>query len=252
MHKIFAKTLFLGKSVVYLPHCHSTNDVARTLDKSGTLKEGTVVMTDYQEKGKGQQGNVWVSEDGKNLLFTLILKPETWPATRQFYLNALISLALLKTVRSFLKDAKVEIKWPNDIYTNDRKLAGILIETTIKGADLESVYCGIGLNINQLHFSLPTATSMQLIAGHSFDRDDVLQQFLLTLEQDYPLQEAKRSALFTQYQQQLRWRNEPHTFHMNNVEKRGAIQGVDEAGRLVILTEEGLQTFGMKEIRFLY
>jgi len=252
LHKIFAKTLFLGKSVVYLPHCHSTNDVARALDKSGKLKEGTVVMTDYQEKGKGQQGNVWASEDGKNLLFTLLLKPDEWPASRQFYLNALVSLALLRTVRSYLSQAKVEIKWPNDIYVNDRKIAGILIETTIKGAILESAFCGIGLNVNQAHFAIPTATSFSMESGEIFDREEILQNLLLTLEQAYPLQEANLGALFTHYQQHLRWRNELRHFRIDNQEKKGTIQGVDEAGKLVLLTEEGLQTFGMKEVQYLY
>jgi len=252
LHKIFAKTLFLGKSVVYLPHCHSTNDVARAFDKSDKLKEGTVVMADYQEKGKGQLGNVWVSEAGKNLLFTLVLKPKEWPAGKQFYLNALISTALLRAIRTYLPNENLEIKWPNDIYVNDRKIAGILIETTINGTNLESVLCGIGLNVNQSHFTLPNATSLQMESGQTYDRDGILETILLEMEKDYPLHSDKWQALFDLYQIQLRWRNEEHMFEVDGKEKAGAIQGVDASGKLVVLLTDGLRTFGLKEIRFLH
>ena len=126
MYKILAKLPFETNHVHYLPSCHSTNEVAQDLLQSGA-KEGTIVITDNQIAGKGQRGNVWVSEPNQNLTFSLILHPHFLIPNEQFLITIAVSLALKEVLEEFLP-GEVKIKWPNDIYYRGSKLAGLLIE----------------------------------------------------------------------------------------------------------------------------
>lgn len=249
MHKIFAKTLFLGKNVVFLPHCHSTNDLARQLTSEKKTKDGTVVWTDFQEKGRGQRGNVWNSEPGKNLLFTIFLRPENFKTSEQFRLNMLVSVALSDVLSKYI-DHRVEVKWPNDIYVNDRKVAGILIETTSSSSWIEDVYIGIGLNVNQSYFPLPTATSMKLEVHREFDRTEVLEQILLTIEK-YHDGLFLKDFLKTRYLESLRWLNQERKFLINDNIEKGTITGIGAFGKLQVRVNGSLCLFDLKEIQFL-
>lgn len=248
MHKIFAKTLFLGKNVVFLPQCHSTNGEAKTM----SLSHGSVVWTDYQENGKGQQGNVWLSEQGKNLLFTIYLKPDFLDPKDQYLLNLVSSLAIHKVVSANLPSTKVEIKWPNDIYANDQKIAGILAETVISKGKLEHLYCGIGLNVNQTHFNLPRATSMHQQARSVFDRTDILETLLLEFESYYAKMKHDPDGLRNEYEKLLMWRDEIRNFEIGNERTSGILKGIDNNGRLIIKFDAGVRSFNVKEIVFSY
>lgn len=250
MHKIFAKTIFLGKNVVFLPHCHSTNEVAKELAKSGKLKNGSLVWADYQEKGKGQQGNVWLSETGKNLLFTLLLKPEDMKPTEQFQLNMAVSVGLQAAVKQWLPSEKIEIKWPNDLYVNDQKAAGILIETNITSSRIETVFCGIGLNVNQLHFALPTATSLAIEKQSVLNRDEVLESVLIHLEKALELLAYQPQQLLAVYEKNMRWKGEEHQFQVGERLRNGTLLGVSSDGKLRVRFGEGEEKFNFKEIVF--
>ena len=249
MHKVFAKTLFLGKNVIFLPQCHSTNDLMRKLAKQRGIVEGSVVWTDFQEKGRGRQGNTWISEAEKNLLFTVFLRPRDVPIKNQFRISMLASLALKEVLEKWVK-GKIEIKWPNDIYVNDRKVGGILLESSSRDSNIEEVFVGIGLNVNQSHFSLPTATSMNIETSQNFDRSQILEEILLNIEKYYDDLPHNRQ-LESIYVDSLRWKNEEHTYRIGKEMKKGTIIGISTYGRIKILIGGLEQEFDMNEIEFI-
>ena len=115
MHKFFAKTQFIGKNVIYLPQCHSTNTEMQTFLKKTTLEEGTVVMADFQIKGRGQLNGRWISQKEKNILMSILLNPTFLSLHQQYYLTIIQGLAITDALGHFIAN-DVKIKWPNDIY----------------------------------------------------------------------------------------------------------------------------------------
>ena len=148
MYKIPANTLFVGKNLVFVPDCPSTNTLALQITQQSPAKEGTLVITDNQTAGKGQRGNVWEAEPRQNLTFSLILKPGFLAVSKQFYLNVVICLALKDYLMEKISRT-VYIKWPNDILVHEKKISGVLIENQLQGAHISNSIVGIGLNMNQ-------------------------------------------------------------------------------------------------------
>lgn len=222
------------------------------MNLSGRLQHGSIIWTDYQEKGKGQQGNVWLSERGKNLLFTLCLTSNLPPIRKQYSLNLISSLALYEVLHSLLPSSKVEIKWPNDIFVNDGKIAGILIETVISSGKLDQVYCGIGLNVNQSHFNLPSATSLKIVSGGVLERDAILEDFLLAFEKVFGIWRSTPSQLIQKYTTHLRWLGELRTYKISEGRINGIISGIDDQGKLLVQCGNTTKSFDVKEIEFLY
>ena len=147
-----------------LPSCRSTNQVASDLLSVKKPNEGLVVLTRNQTEGRGQRGSHWESEPGKNLTFSTILKPTFLPISRIFDLTIVASLAIVRSLADFgLESCK--IKWPNDIYCRDAKIAGILIENAVRANQIEWAIVGIGLNVNQTKFLTADATSTKLENG---------------------------------------------------------------------------------------
>jgi BirA family biotin operon repressor/biotin-[acetyl-CoA-carboxylase] ligase len=122
------------------------------------VRNGCVVVADFQTQGRGQQGTTWESEQGKNLLLSILIEPTNLPVANLFDLSRATALA----IAHFLRDKKIDakIKWANDIFVEDKKIAGILIEPTIRDVSVRQAIVGIGLNVNQLSFNLPRATSI--------------------------------------------------------------------------------------------
>lgn len=249
MYKIPAKTLFLGKNLIFVPECHSTNDLAHQYSQKPNWIEGTLFITENQTAGRGQRGNSWLTEPGKNLTFSFLIKPQL-PAKNQFHLTLFVSLG----IRDYLTDRvseKVQIKWPNDIVVNDRKLGGILIENQIAGSAIATSVVGIGLNINQLDFSVGTATSIARLAGRSFRLEEELDLLLASLERRYlQLKEGKSELLRKDYLSSLYRINEVHPFNSGDKRFDGTIIGVDESGRLRVDTDNSVSTFDNKEIQY--
>ncbi len=216
------------------------------------LMHGSIVITDYQENGKGQHGNIWLSEPGKNLLFTICLAPESLAPNKQYLLNLVSSLAIHKALSSVLTLSKVEIKWPNDIYVDDKKIAGILIETSISKGKLEQVYCGIGINVNQRHFDLPLATSLKITTGRELDRDEILESILISFEGYYSLLERGSMKLMEDYVSKLRWLGVSSWYNISGEKTEGVITGIDELGKLLVQIGNEMRSFNVKEIEFLY
>ncbi|MCW5911044.1 MAG: biotin--[acetyl-CoA-carboxylase] ligase [Cyclobacteriaceae bacterium] len=214
----------------------------------GVGTEGTVVITDNQYGGRGQRGNLWVSEPGKNFTFSVLLKPAL-RADRQFLLTQVVALAVADYVRS--KAGHVKIKWPNDILVNDKKLCGVLIENSLVGSAIQVVIAGVGLNVNQAVFKDPKATSLKLITGKEYDLNQELELLLHCIEVRYlQLREGKVDQLNADYRNNLYRLGERHLFETAGEKFQGLITGVDETGRLLVETGQGARAFGLKEIRF--
>ncbi|TAH21736.1 MAG: biotin--[acetyl-CoA-carboxylase] ligase [Cytophagales bacterium] len=252
MYKIPANTKFIGKNHIYLPTCHSTNDIAAEI--SSKVAEGTVVITSHQSKGRGQRGNTWEAEAGANLTFSVIFTPSFLPANEQFYFNMAVALAITDAIASLIpkEGNKLTIKWSNDIYYGHSKLGGILIENTLEGMYLKSSVVGIGLNINQEKFSHPTATSIKNIIGQELRLDEVLEKILFFLEIRYlALKNGAYYSLKKDYMEQLYWYKELHLYKdRGDIVFEGTIIDVKESGRLVIDTKTGVRNFDFKEIIF--
>jgi BirA family biotin operon repressor/biotin-[acetyl-CoA-carboxylase] ligase len=251
LYKIPANTLFIGKHVVFVPECHSTNTLAIELSQSPSTPEGTVVITNNQTAGRGQRGNRWESAPGMNLTFSIVLKPFFLPVKDQFYLNIFVSLAL-RDFLSLKTEHPVCIKWPNDILVHDKKICGILIENQIRGSSFLTVVAGIGLNVNQTEFNAGSITSVGLVSGKQSNLSEAFEDLLGCLERRYlQLRQQKNTVLLDEYLSHLYWRKEKKMFLANNLQFEGRITSVDENGKLGIETVEGMKYFGVKEIVYL-
>lgn len=229
--------------------CHSTNDEAALLVEKQNVIEGTIVTTDNQTAGRGQRGNSWDSAPGKNLTFSIILKPGFVAIVQQFDLNIAVSLG----ITDYLNTEKngFEVKWPNDIYFNDRKVCGILLHNTIKGNHIAHTIAGIGLNVNQQEFDLPSATSISLITGKVYNLQEVFERVITSIEKRYlQLRRREIDQLKQEYLQRMYRFGQDCLYRAGDVFS-GRITGVSDEGRLEIETGKGMRQFGFKEVEFL-
>jgi len=251
MYKIPANTDFMGKKIISMPVCESTNSLMLSMVQTGWMDEGTVIIAESQLGGRGQAGNRWVSEPGANLTFSVLLKPEFIEPTQQFYLNMAVGLGICDAVAEILADV-VKVKWPNDIIVKDKKACGILIETQLQGKQFSQAVVGVGLNVNQKKFEWPNATSLSLCAKVNFDKADVLHKVLTKLENRYELlRSGNFQRLKNDYYSALFWKDEPHEFQTEEKIFSGIIRGIDEVGRLQVMVDEKISSFNFKEITFL-
>lgn len=155
--------------MIHFDEITSTNDFFKSVKVYNAIEEGAVVYADYQTKGRGQKGNTWESERGMNLLFSLVLRPDMLEINEQFIISQLISIAIQEFLN--VEAGDIKIKWPNDIYWNDKKICGILIENILADNKIERSIVGVGLNVNQTLFSdwIPNPVSLKLITGKMYD-----------------------------------------------------------------------------------
>lgn len=238
-------------SILYLPSVDSTNNYAAIHEKQSYLQHKTVILTSFQSAGKGQYHNKWQSEENENLLFSIFIKPDKLEATHQFDLSRVISLALRDCVSYFLKGV-VSIKWPNDIFINDQKIAGILIENSLTKQAIERSIIGVGLNINQVIFKEINATSFKLISGKEWDLTRVLEYLLYRFDHYLETLLPQRKELHTQFDQHLYLRNEWRSMKsIKHGQFLGKIIASDENGGLLIEDQrQQVLRFDHKEIDF--
>lgn len=235
-----------------MPTCHSTNDIAAEWIGKNKAKHGDLFITDYQTRGRGQRGNTWETQPGKNLTFSVVLQVPFIKPKDNFLLTVLCSLSLYDALESFLHTG-IYIKWPNDMYRYDEKITGLLIENFVKGNCIDFCIAGIGINVNQLHFDIPHATSMAAAAGQDFDLYEVLQTLLLCFEKRYfSLQNGKNQELKDEYCQKLYRLDQPHQFkNTDNELFTGVIRSVNETGYLMVEVKGKIKPFDLKEISFI-
>ena len=235
---------------LWLETVDSTNSEA--LRRLPELADGTVLAAREQTAGRGQRGNTWFTEAGKNLTFSIVLKALPLKAADSVRLNFLTSVA----VASFLESHGVEasIKWPNDIYVGSRKICGMLIENTLgPGGQLVASVIGIGINVNQTEFpQLANATSMALCTGKEYELEPALEEFLGVFEGWFSRLDSE--VLFAAYSARLFRKGVSAPYHdlLTGREYRGVIQGVEPDGRLHIRDLEGNDLYyRFKEISYI-
>lgn len=251
MHNFQPKTLFLGKNTLYLPSCHSTNDIAAEIIQKGQFFDGTLVITSDQTAGRGQRGNNWETLPGQNITMSVILKPDFLSATAQFSLNIAVSLGVYEFLSKYVaKD--LSIKWPNDMYVGKRKIVGMLLENSLAGNRISHSIVGIGVNINQLSFNNDKAISLRLAARHDeFDIETLVGELCICLEKYYlQLKNGHLAAQKKQYLQHLFRFEETHYFSKNGSRFLGKIVGIADSGLLMIEVAGEVQYFDFKEVAF--
>jgi len=247
-----SQALFVGKNTIFLEKVDSTQTFATELVAKTSPIEGTCVRTDYQSDGKGQIGRYWHSALGKNLLCSYILYPSFLSIDDAYYLNIISSLALVDLCNDMNIDAK--IKWPNDIYVEHRKLAGILVQNILQGARIKTTIMGIGLNVNEIVFpeALPNPTSLQLLTGQEIELALLLHILSAKLEKYYQkLREGLYAEVWDSYHQYLYRKDEIGIFIKSDGSIfSGIIKGVKKSGHLIVQTADTLEYFDIKEIQF--
>lgn len=247
---------FIGRKLISLSSTPSTNEYLKDqLSKSTPLPEGTVIMAVQQTAGKGQHGTRWHGESGKNLTFSVLLYPKMIPIEQQFTLTVAISLALVRYLEQALPaDHHVAIKWPNDIYINGRKIAGILIENSFRGRQWNHAVIGIGLNINQTDFpeSIQQATtSMALLTGQQVDLMQVLSELCTNIETSYQeIIAGNQQSLTQSYHQKLYRLGEQHNYLIDGVAVPAVLIGVSQQGKLQLDFNGHVVEFDLKELKF--
>ena len=247
--------LFVGQNLITLKEVDSTNTFLKnTLSNSKPLPEGTVIMAESQYAGRGQQQNRWHSDAGKNLTFSILLKPSFLAISDQFDLTRAVSLGVYDALHPLLGDS-LKIKWPNDIYYNDMKLGGMLIENAIQGSQIKHAVIGIGLNINQDNFPeyLPNAASVKQILQRDYDLRQILSDICSHIEGWYlKLKAGQVDTIRKEYLSRLYWLGKNKRFSSSNGEFEGTVKDVLNNGLLVIKNKfETDLMFNFKEIQFL-
>jgi len=242
--------------LIKLSAIDSTNDYLKELSKQDGLENFTTVVAEMQTKGKGQMGASWVSEKGKNLIMSVLIKEIVKNSEEVFHLNVAVAVSIIEVLQN-LNLPNLAIKWPNDILSDEKKVAGILIENRFKShTKIESVV-GIGLNVNQTDFtSFPKASSLALLMKKEFDREQLLELIVIKIKQNCVLINSNSSKnLWKQYFSYLFKKDIEMPFKDNNNNNlfSGTILGVTRDGKLeVILQDKSIKTFGIKELQMQY
>ena len=230
----------------------STNSLQSEYIERQDLPEFSVVLTHHQTSGRGLAGNIWQSDPGKNLTISVLLYPDFLPAAAQFQLTKVVALALAGCVREQLGQEDVFIKWPNDIFAAEKKLAGILTETAVMHQALRHAVIGIGLNVNQSSFPrhLPCATSMKMLSGREYDLYKVLASLMEQLRKRYQqLKSGEEGILHRDYLSMLFGIHRLAAYVVRGVKMQGIIRGINNYGHLLLETEKGhLGAYDLKEV----
>jgi BirA family biotin operon repressor/biotin-[acetyl-CoA-carboxylase] ligase len=242
---------FSRQTIIHLDSVDSTNNYAAKLLKLSRPEEGTVITASFQSEGKGQRGSVWQSEANENLLMSLICYPHQLDAHHQFYLSKCVAVALAEYIEDAIDD-DVHVKWPNDIYVANQKIAGILIECQWQENRLQSAIVGIGINLNQTQFELVNATSLRALTGNEFRISEEVRRVVRYIEKYYiKLLSGQFSLLDKLYRERLFRLGQPSHFIYRDEPLEATIIGVDATGQLRLNTKGGQSLLcDIKEISF--
>ncbi len=246
--------MFEGR-IIRLSEIASTNDYAGELLRNESPSEGTLITTGFQTSGRGQAGNTWESTANKNILVTAILYPAFLNPEKQFVLTQIVSLSVCTTLDDYNHPHKAVIKWPNDIYVNNRKIAGILIKNNLAGNRIMNTIAGVGLNVNQDVFSsnAPLAVSLRQISGKETDLQEILSKWHENLFKWYSLLKSGGfEAIEEAYLNRLYLLSIPSRFLYKEMEIEATITGTGEYGHLLLKTSDGNHLMcDLKEIVFI-
>jgi BirA family transcriptional regulator, biotin operon repressor / biotin---[acetyl-CoA-carboxylase] ligase len=233
----------------------STNDFLKALASNQKVENFTIVTAKSQWKGRGQMGTQWQTEESKNLITSILIKKTISNTELIFVLNIAVAISIIEALKNF-KIPDLSIKWPNDIMSGNKKIAGILIENNIKESGKIQSIVGIGLNVNQTNFSnLPKASSLKVITGADYDIEEILFKIIDEIKLNIVTIKSENSEMLWQKYHNLLFKiGKPVVFENANQEKfMGIIQKVNKNGQLdVMLEDDSIQSFGIKEVSMIY
>ena len=248
-------------SRINLPTVDSTNSFVREMlaeESTGSVVSAsslpgfTVVVADEQTCGRGQRGNLWESERGKNLTFSLLCHPAFVVASQQFLLSQCMAVSIREALAEYVED--VTVKWPNDIYVGDQKISGTLIECDLQGKTISNCIIGVGVNINQTVFrsDAPNPTSLQLLTGREHDRETILLSIIYQFQTYYKQLESGGEKVLQLYMSHLYRREGMHRYRDVRGEFMAEVAGVEPTGHLLLRFENGnVVRYELKEVQFL-
>lgn len=229
--------------------CTSTNDVLK--EEQGDF---VVAIADEQTAGRGQRGNTWISDKGRNLLFSFLVTPEGLNASEAFVLSQAIALSIYNALVRYIPEDRVSIKWPNDIYVDKKKICGILIENDLQGRRVTRSIIGCGINVNQMSFPdglAAPATSMALETGNEQSTESVLKDVTNAFVRFYDdIRTGHYRQIREQYHEHLLLCGEQAQYEDKDGVFQGVISHVENDGHLIIKDADGrLRRYAFKEIK---
>ena len=237
----------------YFDSLESTNKYCKLLDLNN-VGEFTVICARNQTGGIGQKGNSWISEPFKNLTFSLVLKPIFLHAEYQYSLTMTLAVAVADAIALLMPRRKVSIKWPNDIYVNDKKICGILTTVSVSGGLLSHAICGIGINVNQTDFPewVPNPTSLSAQTGQTFVIDEVLNLVLRQIQSAYDLLRHSPASIRDSYMSRLYRLGQQSKYLYKGETITATITDITGFGHLVLRGADGTMiSCDLKEIAYL-
>lgn len=238
--------------IINIRKTSSTNLYAKDLIQSRSVDDFTVIKADFQSQGKGHGSNRWESNAGENLTFSIVTFPDYLEASQQFYLSKAVSVGICDCLKE--SGLEASIKWPNDIYLGKKKLAGMLIENSLKGNKIEHTIIGLGFNLNQTAFSrkLPNPVSVAIATGKQQNHEEWLNNLLANISRQLQLLKAgELNQLDRSYEKHLFQIEQWASYKTNKEHFEGKITGVDEFGQLCVETrQKGILHFDFKEITY--
>jgi len=230
----------IGSPFIELQSVDSTNNYARQQIHAGLAQHGMVIFAHEQVAGKGQRGRVWVSGAGENIAMSILVNPAPLILSQQFQLSACVAVSLHEFFNRYT-GGETKIKWPNDLYWQDRKAGGVLIESVVGSSESgvpnwEWAVAGIGININQTSFSayLPNAVSMKQITGSDFKVIDLVKEFCGVFQRRFDeLITTGVEHIFSTYNRHLYKLNEKVRLKKDSRVFEAVIKSVSPAGKLI-------------------
>ncbi len=245
----------MAMKILHFDEINSTNVFLYDKISENNDISDMVVVADYQTAGRGMDKNRWESEAGMNLLFSIALNVNFLEAENQFKISQAVSVAIAETLSQFVDNKQLFIKWPNDIYFGDKKLAGMLIQNTIEGRMMGVSIIGIGLNVNQMEFSkdIPNPISLKMISGRDFELDNLLNLLVFNIKtkvESLRYKENQNEINEKYVSRSYRFGIWSDYFYQNQV-KSMIIRGFDKYGRLLLHDKEGAEIVcDVKELQF--
>ncbi len=235
---------------------HSTNSFLRELNGGDASFDMELATTEFQTAGRGQKGNSWESEKSKNLLFSILLHPVYVQPSKQFCISEAIALAVVKSLKEIVADELVakdfSVKWPNDIYWKNKKIAGILIENELFGSTIRDCIVGVGININQQNFisDAPNPVSLYNILGVNTNVEEVLDAIIKQFVANVSMIENGQTALLhNEYMDSLFRRKGIYPYRDADSEFMATIKDVREDGRLILTdSDDKERIYEFKEV----
>ena len=241
----------MEEKIIRLKEIDSTNRFLREL-KDEQEDEMVVAVADFQTAGKGQGSHTWESEAGKNLLFSINVHPRWVPVRQQFLLSMAGAIAIKEALETYVDG--ITLKWPNDVYWNDKKISGTLIETSIDSKGIKTCIFGIGINVNQeaFHSDAPNPVSLRQILGHEVDKDELLQKVIEGFRRYYELlRRADYMDVSGIYHLSLYRRKGFHRYEDADGDFEGAFVEVEDDGHLILHDKQGvIRSYSFGEVKF--